>query len=62
MYSKKPDVPPLGLADVSSTAMTDALKFDASNKDWIKIVHGGKEVMVMLHNDVSVVVCCCIDG
>eukprot|EP00985_Skeletonema_marinoi_P016544 scaffold8922_cov219-Skeletonema_marinoi.AAC.23 len=52
--SKKPDVPPLGLADVSSSnAMTDALKFDASNKDWIKIVHGGKEVMVMLHNDVT---------
>eukprot|EP00984_Skeletonema_dohrnii_P003798 scaffold1310_cov128-Skeletonema_dohrnii-CCMP3373.AAC.1 len=42
--SKKPDVPPLGLADVSSSnAMTDALVFDASNKDWIKIVHGGKE-------------------
>ncbi|KAK1734694.1 hypothetical protein QTG54_014567 [Skeletonema marinoi] len=47
---ENPDVPPLGLADVSSTAMTDALVFDASNKDWIKIVHGGKEVMVMLHN------------
>ena len=61
--SKKPDVPPLGLADVSSSkAMTDALVFDASNKDWIKIVHGGKEVMVMLHNDVSAVVCLCAGG
>jgi hypothetical protein len=52
---KKPDVPPLGLASVSSNAMTE-LKFDASNKDWIKIFHEGREVMVMLHDDVSVVV------
>ena len=57
MEQKKPGVPPLGLAEVSSNAMTD-LNFDASNKDWVKIVHEGREVMVMLHNDVSVVVFC----
>ena len=54
MEPKKPGVPPLGLAEVSSNAMTETLNFDASNKDWVKIVHEGREVMVMLHNDVSV--------
>lgn len=49
---QKPEVPPLGLADVSS-AMTE-FRVDASKKDWIKIVHRGKEVMVMLHDEVSV--------
>ena len=57
MEQKKPGVPPLGLAEVSSNPMTD-LNFDASQKNWVKIVHEGREVMVMLHNDVSVVVFC----
>lgn len=57
MEQKKPGVPPLGLTEVSSNAMTD-LNFDASQKNWVKIVHEGREVMVMLHNDVSVVVFC----
>jgi len=39
------------------------LNFDASNQVWIKIVHeGGKEVLVLLHDDVSVVVVCSCTG
>ena len=56
----KADVPPLGLAEakISSNAMTESLNF--SNDGFIKVVHGGKEVLVMLHKDVSVDVCLCV--
>ena len=56
MEPNKSVVPPLGLAGVSSSNAAEGLKFEASKKDWIKIIHEGKEVMVMLHENVSVVV------
>lgn len=60
---KAADVPPLGLAEVgSSTPMTQSLNFDATSQNFVKIVHEGKEVLVMLHKDVSITVCLCVRG
>ena len=56
--AKKANIPPLGLSapgTSSSAAMTE-LKFDASKKDFVKVIHAGKEVLVMLHEDVSAVI------
>ena len=52
LKEQKPDVPALNLANVS-TPMTELKIFDGSKKDWIKIVYGGREVMVLLHDGVS---------
>lgn len=64
--NKKADVvPPLGLAEVvgsSTPPMTESLNFDATSQDFIKIVHEGKEVLVMLHKDVSVLLFAFVSG
>lgn len=45
------NIPPLGIS-AATNAKTE-LKLDASKKDFVKVIHEGKEVLLMLHEDVS---------
>lgn len=52
---KNTGIPPL---DLSTCLMESDLIIDASGKDWIKVVHGDKEIMMVLPASVSSV---CVD-